>query len=355
MPQHSKLERMSVDAARTGLLVGLTALAWALVYGIRAWALRRRILDLPNQRSSHSQATPRGGGLAIVALTLAVALAALAFGQFAPIGLAYLLGAAPIATISWLDDLRSVSNRARFACHTLGASLVLATLVVAPPATAPSLGGLTVPWWPVALIMLPWIVGLTNIYNFLDGIDGLAGGQAVVAAGWWLAIGITHDLPLVTTLSLAVAASATGFLLHNWSPARIFMGDVGSTFLGYTFATLPLLGLQAGGPFALLVGGVLLVWPFIFDGGLTIIRRAIAGENIFQAHRSHLYQRLVIHGWSHRTVSGLYIGYAAISGACAFAIVAGGTLLLALLPISLGVLLAGSVQRVEQRTAAHRA
>ena len=343
--------QLGVDRVQVLLLLVLLALSWALVYGIRRWAQWRRILDLPNQRSSHTRATPRGGGLAITGLTMVAVAAQLAFGRFEPVGLAYLGGALIIAAISWLDDLRSISNRARFACHVFGALVVLAVALAGSRVEAPLLGDHRFPWWAIGCLLFPWIVGLTNIYNFLDGIDGIAGGQAVVAAGWWLAIGLVRDLPLVTTLALAIAASSAGFLLHNWSPARIFMGDVGSTFLGYSFATMPLLGLHEGGPPELLIGGILLVWPFLFDGGLTIIRRALQGENIFQAHRSHLYQRLVIRGWSHRAVSRLYIGYALVSGACAFAIVEGQSPLLALLSVSLGLLLAWWVGQVDRRSA----
>ena len=143
----------------------------------------------------------------------------------------------------------------------------------------------------------------------MDGIDGIAGGQAVVAGLGWAALGWLSDQPLVGILGILLAASSLGFLGHNWPPARIFMGDVGSAFLGFTFAVLAVAAAQRDARLAL--AGVLLVWPFIFDACFTFLRRLRNGENVFAAHRSHLYQRLVIAGYSHRTVTLLYIGLAA--------------------------------------------
>lgn len=338
---------MSATMDRLLLLAGLTALSWLLVFGILHWAQRRQILDIPNHRSSHSRPVPRGGGVVIVAVTLVAGTWHASRHPAEWSLLAYLIGTSLIALVSWADDLRSVPYRVRFVCHIFAALLVLAALGLSH-----AFAGTWVPWWLAAPVLLVWIVGLTNIFNFMDGIDGLDGGQAVAAAGWWLAIGALLGIPSITTLALAVAASSAGFLLHNWAPARIFMGDVGSTFLGYTFAVLPLLSWQLRGRWPLLIGGVLVVWPFIFDGGLTIVRRAWRGENIFEAHRSHLYQRLVIQGWPHSTVSALYIAYALVSATCAFAFVAGGWhWSVSLIPIGLGAVLFWWVQRVERRPA----
>ena len=139
----------------------------------------------------------------------------------------------------------------------------------------------------------------------MDGIDGMAGGVALSAGiGWmWLAMNINN--PFVFWVALAIAASSLGFLGHNWSPARIFMGDVGSTFLGYSFAVLPLISSDQGGDALML--GTLLMWTIIMDVGVTFIRRWIKRENVFALHRSHLYQRLVIAGYKHETISSLYI------------------------------------------------
>jgi len=132
----------------------------------------------------------------------------------------------------------------------------------------------------------------------------------VVTGVGWAILGVIAGQPLIGLLGAIVATSALGFLAHNWSPARIFMGDTGSAFLGFTFATLMLLSLQTSPTFAL--AGALIVWPFVFDAGITFIRRLLRGEKVFQAHRSHLYQRLVIAGYTHRFVALLYIGLSTI-------------------------------------------
>jgi UDP-N-acetylmuramyl pentapeptide phosphotransferase/UDP-N-acetylglucosamine-1-phosphate transferase len=151
-------------------------------------------------------------------------------------------------------------------------------------------------------------VGLTNAYNFMDGIDGIAAGQGIVAAIGWGIIGLITGNPFLTALGFLLAASCLGFLCHNWPPARIFMGDVGSAFLGYTFAVLAVIASQSDPRLAFI--GILFVWPFVFDAVFTFFRRLRKHENVFEAHRSHLYQRLVIAGYSHGVVSTLYIGLA---------------------------------------------
>jgi UDP-N-acetylmuramyl pentapeptide phosphotransferase/UDP-N-acetylglucosamine-1-phosphate transferase len=216
-----------------------------------------------------------------------------------------LVGATLISAISWLDDLYSLSNRVRFSVHTVAAIFVI--LVAGFPLTTSVsiLGNLKLGLLGIPLTFL-WIVGLTNAYNFMDGIDGIAGGQAVVAGIGWTLIGILTDLPFVTVLGGLLAATALGFLFHNWPPAKIFMGDVGSAFLGFSFAYLAIISANRE-PFLGIVG-VLLVWPFVFDTIFTFLRRLKNRENIFSAHRSHLYQRLAISGYSHRTVALLYVG-----------------------------------------------
>lgn len=299
-------------------LVTVTALSWASVRGFRAWALRRSLLDIPNQRSSHIQPTPRGGGLVIALVTIVgwLALQGVFVQTSWKIAVAYALGAATIAAISWIDDLHSVSCRPRLAIHLLGALLAVAAF-----------GGwhtIELPWGqPVHLgyfgvaLTVVWIIGLTNAYNFMDGSDGMAGSQGVIAGLGWACLGLLSGSPLVTGIALLLTGATLGFLLHNWPPARIFMGDVGSAFLGYSFAVLPLLGLHEKGPLASAspILGLLLVWPFVFDAAFTFLRRLRNGENVFDAHRSHLYQRLIIAGHSHRFVMILYSALAIVGSA----------------------------------------
>ncbi len=219
------------------------------------------------------------------------------------------MGSLIIAGVSWLDDLCSLPNRIRFIAHAIVSLLLLIGVGYWNVVNIPFAGQLHLGWVGVPITFL-WITGLTNAYNFMDGVDGIAGGQAVVAGLGWAVLGWLNHLPLISTLGLLLAACSLGFLGHNWPPARIFMGDVGSAFLGYTFAILAVIAAQKDPRLALT--GLLLVWPFVFDTTFTFLRRLRGGENVFAAHRSHLYQRLVIAGYSHCFVTLLYIG---LSGA----------------------------------------
>jgi UDP-N-acetylmuramyl pentapeptide phosphotransferase/UDP-N-acetylglucosamine-1-phosphate transferase len=285
-----------------GLAAGVaTSTGVALV---RRWATRRRILDVPNERSSHTRPTPRGGGLAIVAvvlLGLAAGPIAGVVAVTAALGLC-VAGAIVVAAVSWLEDLRGVPVGWRLAAHVAAAVLALIGVYSLSPGVPFAAGRM----WSSMLVTsacLIWIVGLTNAYNFMDGIDGIAGSQAVVAGLGWVALAGRADR-IETWLGLLLAASSLGFLVHNWRPAKIFMGDVGSAFLGFSFAVLAIIGAQHEPRLAL--AGILAVWPFVFDTSFTFLRRLHRGENVFQAHRSHLYQRLVLVGYSHRFVTCLY-------------------------------------------------
>lgn len=297
----------------TGVLS--VCLSWAMLFHLRKHLLRWHVIDTPNERSSHTIETPRGGGISIVIITLGGLLLYLLYNrEFFIFLLPYIIGGAIIAFISWIDDLRSMPRKTRFIFQCIVAVLSIYGFGYFKIMGLPLLGQLNLSWLGLPLTFL-WIVGLTNSYNFMDGIDGIAGCQAVVAALGWAIIGWSNDLPYLVVFMLLLAGSNIGFLFHNWSPARIFMGDVGSIFLGYTFACLPLM-LNAEkhhnwsqGPLI----GALMVWPFFFDAVLTFLRRWWNGEKIFKPHRSHLYQRLVIAGYSHSYVTLLYTGLSCIS------------------------------------------
>jgi UDP-N-acetylmuramyl pentapeptide phosphotransferase/UDP-N-acetylglucosamine-1-phosphate transferase len=211
-----------------------------------------------------------------------------------------------IVAVGIIDDLRGLSPLPKLAVQ-VGASACLALglaqhlLSLDPRSTA----------WIVLFTAAAVTIALTNAYNFMDGSDGLAATQGVLAGIGWTVIAISSGRFDLAVLALAVAGSCLGFLAHNFPPASIFMGDVGSSFLGFTFAFLPLaLAHDAGQLFA----GLVMIWPFVFDAFLTIGRRLARRQNIFRAHREHLYQRLVLAGWSARSV---LLVYGLFSLACA--------------------------------------
>jgi UDP-N-acetylmuramyl pentapeptide phosphotransferase/UDP-N-acetylglucosamine-1-phosphate transferase len=281
-------------------------ISYLLVSLIRAWTKRRNILDIPNQRSSHSIPVPKGGGISIVLLSITGIWVIYLINPslFANhVLIVYSAGGIVIAGISVLDDVYSVRNSIRFIVHGLVATAVILGIGYASELTLPFFGSINLGHIGIILTFL-YIAGLTNAYNFMDGIDGIAGVQAVVAGSGWTIIGFMYSDSILVILGIMTAAASLGFLFLNWHPATIFMGDVGSAFLGYTFAVLTIIATQIDS--ALLIVGVLLVWPFIFDTVYTLIRRFLRGENIFEAHRSHLYQRLVITGWNHSSVTLLY-------------------------------------------------
>lgn len=271
----------------------------------------RRALDIPNARSSHSRPTPRGGGVAIVlGFLVGLGLWWVQTAGLSPRALGWLVGAVLIALVGFVDDLRSLAALPRLIAQLIAAVALTLLGVQLHDAS------------PVTLLALPvaftYIVGLTNIYNFMDGIDGLATTQAAIAG---VALGLSGGIlgnPLLEVSGSVIAAAAIGFLPFNRPRARLFMGDVGSTFLGFSFAGLTLLASigVGGGRLPLIVGPVLLA-PFVFDGTFTLIGRMLRREPWYSAHRSHLYQRLVGLGWSHGQVTSLYAGGALVSAAAA--------------------------------------
>lgn len=273
----------------------------ALVTLIRRWANTHSVIDMPNERSSHTIPTPRGGGMAIVIIVVTVVLIYCSLTGDWKAGLVYTVGGILIAYIGWRDDRHSLSPRLRFLVHGLTAAGTIVFLGYFDGLPFPFLGRIPLGAAGILLTFI-WIVGLTNAFNFMDGIDGIAGGTALTAAaGWMVVAAYGGEMGLPFVIAFATAAASLGFLFHNWSPAKIFMGDVASGFLGYTFAVLPLL--LNHHPMQPLMPGILLVWVFIMDAGLTFIRRAALREKLFAAHRSHLYQRMVIAGYSHSDVS----------------------------------------------------
>jgi UDP-N-acetylmuramyl pentapeptide phosphotransferase/UDP-N-acetylglucosamine-1-phosphate transferase len=329
----------------------------------RSWAVRRQVLDIPNERSSHTRPTPRGGGLVIVVVTLLGGWVLAAASDLRSMWLPYLsyaTGALLVAVISWLDDLRPLPSSIRLGVHLGAAVIVIGGLGYWRTLALPLVGSITLGWWG-ALLTAVWIVGLTNAYNFMDGTDGIAGVQALVGGLGWALLGWKTDQSLVSGLGLATAGSSLGFLFHNWPPARIFMGDVGSAFLGYTLAVLPVMyGFFSQRSPGVPVVGLLLVWPFVFDTSFTFIRRLRRRENVFVSHRSHLYQRMSTAETGHARIALLYSGLALAGGLLAqvwSARVVGGEVncLLALPVLCLGLWIFVAIHERRRQVAPNRA
>jgi UDP-N-acetylmuramyl pentapeptide phosphotransferase/UDP-N-acetylglucosamine-1-phosphate transferase len=270
--------------------VALGALAGWLLLLLLLPLLRRGLLDRPNARSAHSAPTPRGGGAAFVLVAAAGSLVGPAAAP--PIPMLCL----PLALVGLLDDRLNLAAGWRYGVQALTAALLLAITALPLPQ-----GWLR---WPLAALLLVAITAVINFFNFMDGLDGLVAASTVpLLAAAALGLGLAWPWPLLGAL--------LGFLRFNWSPARVFMGDVGSTFLGAVFAGLVLQAPTWPQALALLLAAT----PLLADALICVLRRLLAGQNIFRAHRLHLYQRLQQAGWSHRRVAALYaLACAALAG-----------------------------------------
>ena len=288
----------------------LAILSYFGVFYMRRLAFQHKIMDHPNEGSSHSRPMPLGGGLVIAILVLAVG-SWIANEIDWKRSLIYIVSGSVIAWMGWHDDVYSLPAGFRLAVQGIVAAISIWGMGYFKVLTLASAGEIQLGWFGIIITFL-WIVGLTNAFNFMDGIDGLAGGVAFSAGlGWmWLSLNVNNDFAF--WVALAIAASSLGFLGHNWSPAKIFMGDVASTFLGYSFAVLSLIVSDQRGD-ALLIGTILM-WTVILDAGVTFVGRLIKRENVFSRHRSHLFQRLVISGYKHSTISSLYIILTLLAG-----------------------------------------
>ncbi len=275
------------------------------------WSRRRGVFDIPNERSLHTRPIPRGGGIVIVIVCLLSYLVITLTGLNS-FSWGYVLGAAAIAAISWIDDLRSVSLVWRFLVHSLAAVVLILDVGYFRELYIPVLSTNIDLGLFGAVITFFWLVWMVNAFNFMDGIDGIAGVQTIAASVGWLFIGYYFGNPAIFYFSGVLLFSSLGFLFYNWPPAKVFLGDVGSAFLGFTFAGLPLLARGESdvtdGIFAL--AAFCFLWFFLFDTVLTFARRSINGRKVWQPHREHIYQRLVISGLPHRSVSLLYGAFA---------------------------------------------
>lgn len=285
--------------------VAAFAVSLALTHRFCDPTSRLHVLDHPNERSLHSRPTPRSGGVAIfVALSVAVGIWSLGADLNSSL---YGLGAGAIlvSALSFLDDRKGLSVSVRLPGHLLAAALLV---VGGLSLSAFTLPGIVWHWpeWLGILLSLLFLVWMLNLYNFMDGMDGFAAGMTVIGFGTFAVLGYQVGNTVFLTLNLIVVAATAGFLFFNFPPARIFMGDTGSSLLGLLVGGLSIYGVREG-VFPLWVA-LLVFSPFIVDATVTLLRRLGRGERVWQAHKSHYYQRLVQSGWGHkRTVIYEYV------------------------------------------------
>jgi UDP-N-acetylmuramyl pentapeptide phosphotransferase/UDP-N-acetylglucosamine-1-phosphate transferase len=279
------------------LFAGIFVAVFLLSLGGTRWALsylrRRAILDHPNERSSHTIPTPRGGGLAVSAVLIAAwaVLALIGFGNLPQI-LILCTAAFGLAVLSWRDDLRPLPAGLRL----IGQAAAVGAALMSAPNEAAYFGGFLPSWLDTIAAAVLWIWFL-NLFNFMDGIDGITATETVAVCCGVMLITASTIMGLFP-YALVTAAAALGFLWWNWPPARIFLGDVGSIPLGFLLGWILLSLAQEG------YGAATLILPayYLADATLTLSRRALRGERVWQAHKQHAYQRAVQRGWSHQAV-----------------------------------------------------
>ncbi|HWK44278.1 MAG TPA: glycosyltransferase family 4 protein [Stellaceae bacterium] len=282
------------------LIAGCVVVSAAATGLVLFWLRHRRIVDHPNERSSHDRPTPRGGGLAVMAV-ITVAWAGLTIGGAAPwTTIPILVLGLALAVVSWRDDLASLPVGVRLAAQAVAIAAGLFFL----PGIGGVFQGMLPPWLDILATGLLW-AWFVNLFNFMDGIDGITGAEAVA-----LGLGIALVAVIVADpndgrapLGVALAAAALGFLVWNWHPAKLFLGDVGSVPLGFLIGWL-LLGLAGRGYWA---AALILPLYYLADASLTLVRRLLTGERVWRPHRQHFYQRAVQRGLSHGAVTGLII------------------------------------------------
>ncbi len=299
---------MTNIALLSHLLFGFTL--FLLSAGI-CWYLSRHpiIMDIPNQRSSHDTPIPKSGGIAIVCAFLVGVITIYAIADVATMRGYFFLGfvcsSLLIATVSFVDDLITTPFSFRLSSQALSALTVMAFGIVISELHFPWVGKLQLGLTGYVITFF-WIVGLTNAFNFMDGINGMAGGTAIIVCLFFSHICFTHGSNFAYLISYTIAAGALGFLLFNFPRAKLFMGDVGSAFLGFVFASLAIIAALYDHSHTSLFVMPLLLLHFIYDTLFTFMRRLFSGEYVFEAHRSHLYQLFNRLGYSHARVTLFY-------------------------------------------------
>lgn len=273
--------------------------AWSTLALLPRTKFGQRVVDIPNERSLHSSLVPRIGGVGIAA---GIVVAAMTIADIDPVFGWAAIGYVLLFIVSLADDMRNLPVPVRLVAHLLAA--VAWVWAMAPP-----------PLWAIPAVLA--IVWVTNLFNFMDGADGLAGGMTVFGFGTLAAAAFWSGEPALAALCLGVAASALGFLVFNFHPASIFMGDSGSIPIGFLASAIGLYGAQ--NDVWPVLFPIFAFFPFIFDATYTLLARLARGNRPWQAHREHIYQRLIRSGLGHRRVAALAYICMALCSLCALA------------------------------------
>lgn len=275
-------------------------LAWGGTRAFREYALWRGVVDVPNRRSSHTTPTPRGGGIAIVAATILAMLVITGAGMASWRHFAAIVGGGLlVAAVGYADDHRPVAPRWRLLGQSAAAGWLLWWLGEGAVPVTHAVLQLGIAGDAIALLFIVWLINLTN---FMDGIDGIASVEGItVALGGCALLALANGTAIRWSMPAVLAGACAGFLAWNWPPAKIFMGDAGSGFLGFMLAAL---SLQAGQEsLTVFWGWIILMAVFVTDATWTLARRLARGERIYQAHRSHGYQHAALRSGAHRPVT----------------------------------------------------
>lgn len=306
----------------------LKVLAWGVAACATAWFLTRYVIhrggngapvDAPNGRSSHRRPTVKCGGIGFAATLCAFLMAMGLYGHSWPHEMMNLFGAATIimAVVGLWADYGDPPAGWRLIVELAAAGLIMGAGVQYYQFRVPW-GPVVNLWWAGAPLTLLWVIGATNLFNFIDGADGLAAGLAVVYAAAVATVAFPLHHWAEGIIAVTILSGCLGFLWFNFPPAKVFMGDVGSLTLGFVLSVLALRLCGTHVQPVPMMFFLILYSSFLFDTAYTILRRALRGEKFWLAHRTHLYERLLLSGWSHRQATLFYVGLAMVSAALAF-------------------------------------
>lgn len=294
------------------IIAGLLSLivTFVLVYPVKAIAVRYGFLDMPNERKVHTTPIPRIGG---VAIAIGVTVGLIYLRPIEPAMSSIILGGITILVIGLLDDKYQLRPIVKLFGQFLATTFVISGGLIIERVTLPVFGLVELGNFSVILTML-WIVGVTNAINLLDGLDGLASGVVTISLVSILTMAVTDSNLVVVMIAVVLIGSNIGFLFHNFHPAKIYMGDTGSLFLGYSIAIISMLGLFKNvALFSFILPIIVLAVP-IFDTLFAIVRRAASGEGIMKPDKKHIHYRLLEAGFSHRKTVLIIYGFSAVFG-----------------------------------------